>query len=67
LQVQQETSTDPTTMGLPNAVAVQNVATWTTYTPVMALNSVVNTTQAISNLQLYINNIFVNPEINCSF
>lgn len=63
LQVQQETSAS-VSKGLPEAIAVENVATFTTYTPVLATGSVVNTTQTIQTLQLYINNIFVNPEIH---
>lgn len=35
-----------------------------TMTPVLASGSVVDTTQQISNMDLYINNIFVNPEIH---
>lgn len=64
LTVQQQTSADVVTKGLPNAVAVERVDTWVTYTPVLATGSVIDTNQRILNLELYINNIFVNPEIH---
>jgi hypothetical protein len=49
--------------GTANAVAVTAVNTWVTYTPVLAQGSVIDATQAIQNMELYTNNIFVNPEI----
>jgi Large eukaryotic DNA virus major capsid protein len=63
LEVQRQVSAG-TDKGLPTALAVQDVQTWTTYVPTLATGSVVNTTQTIQNLSLYINNIFVNPEIH---
>lgn len=64
LEVQREFSVNGTNKGLPNALEVQDVQNWVTYTPVLATGSVIQTTQTIQTLQLYINNIFVNPEIH---
>jgi len=50
--------------GTATALAVTNVQSWTSLTPVLASGSVIDTTQVISEMQLYINNIFVNPEIH---
>jgi hypothetical protein len=50
--------------GLPSANSVTDVKKIITYTPVLATNSVIDTTQQISNMELYVNNIFVNPEIH---
>ncbi len=50
--------------GTKTAVAVQDVKKWVTLTPVLATGSVIDSTQAITNMELYINNIFVNPEIH---
>ena len=50
--------------GTAAAVDVTNVNTWVTYTPVLAQGSVIDSTQAIQNMELYTNNIFVNPEIH---
>lgn len=55
LTVQQQTSADVVTKGLPNAVAVERVDTWVTYTPVLATGSTIDTNQRILNLELYIN------------
>jgi Large eukaryotic DNA virus major capsid protein len=63
LEVQRQVSAG-TDKGLPTALAVTDVQTWTTYVPTLATGSVVNTTQTIQSLSLYINNIFVNPEIH---
>lgn len=50
--------------GTAAAVAVQNVSKYITTTPVLAANSVVNTTQLINAFDLYINNIFLSTEIH---
>lgn len=64
LSVQQYTSADNATKGTASAVAVTDVKRWVTLTPTLATNSNIDTTQKISSLDLYINNIFVNPEIH---
>jgi hypothetical protein len=38
---------------------------WVLRQPVVVPLSTINTTQTISNMELYINNIFMNPEIKC--
>ena len=53
------------TAGTAAALAVERVDTWVTYTPVLATGSTIDTNQRILNMELYINNIFVNPEIKC--
>jgi hypothetical protein len=53
-----------TDKGKANAQAVSDVKKFVTTTPVLANNSVIDTTQAITSMELYINNIFVNPEIH---
>lgn len=63
LSVQQQTSADAGTQGLPTAIAVERVDTWTTYTPVLAAGSAIADLGTL-NLELYVNNIFVNPEIH---
>jgi hypothetical protein len=64
LTTETQTSADGVTKGLPTAVAVTDVKKYITLTPTLATNSNIDTTQQISNMELYINNIFVNPEIN---
>jgi len=64
LTVEQQSSTSGT-KGLNTAAGVYGVERWTTKTPVLASNSTVSAAQAITNMELYINNIFLNPEINC--
>jgi hypothetical protein len=64
LEVQTQESAIGGAGGTPAALDVFRVNTWTTVCPVMALNSNIDTTQTISSFSLYINNIFVNPEIN---
>jgi hypothetical protein len=65
LTVEEQVSADGATKGTAAAVAVQNVIRSVTKTPVLATGSVVNTaTGGISNISLYINNIFVNSEIH---
>lgn len=58
------TTSAGTGKGTAAAQAVTSVSRWITLTPTLATGSVVNTTQAITTLDLYINNIFVNPEIH---
>lgn len=50
--------------GTKAALAVTDTVKWITKTPTLATGSVINTTQQINNVELYINNIFVNPEIH---
>jgi hypothetical protein len=64
LEVQRQFSSAGVGKGTPAAQGVESVQTWVTYTPTLATNSVIQTTQTIEQLQLYINNIFVNPEIH---
>jgi len=68
LTVQQQVSNDgplgTNSAGTATAIAVTDVNTWITYTPVLASGSVIDSTQAIQNMELYTNNIFVNPEIH---
>lgn len=66
LTVQQQTSAS-TGQGTAAAIAVTDVKKWVTLTPVLASGSNIDTTQAISGMELYTNNIFVNPEIHDIF
>lgn len=43
--------------------AEDSIQRFVTYAPVLASNSAIDTTQTITNMELYINNIFVNPEV----
>lgn len=43
---------------------VTNYKKWQTLTPVLAVNSNIDSTQQIRTFDLYINNIFMNPEIH---
>jgi hypothetical protein len=52
------------TKGTAAALQVYNVKKYVTLTPTLANGSSVITTQSIRNMELYINNIFVNPEIH---
>lgn len=61
--VEQQTSSGAGA-GTAAALAVDNTVKWVTKTPVLADNSTIDTTQQIQNAELYINNIFVNPEIH---
>ncbi len=63
LTVEQQTSAG-TGKGTAAAIAVVDVKKWITLTPVLATGSVIDTTQVISNMFLYINNIFVSPEVH---
>lgn len=49
--------------GTKDALAVTDVKTYVTRTPVLATGSVVGS-QTVKNIELYINNLFVNPEIH---
>ena len=62
LTVTQQLSTGAA-KGTDAALAVSDVKRWVTMTPVLASGSAIDTTQQISNMELYTNNIFVNPEI----
>lgn len=50
--------------GTAAALAVESVQKYVTLTPVLAQGSVISQNQQISFMDLYINNIFVNPEIH---
>lgn len=50
--------------GTAAAQAVSDVKRWTTVIPWQVADSTVSTSQRILNMELYINNIFVNPEIH---
>ena len=50
--------------GTAAALAVQTVKKFVSKTPVLASGSTIDTTQAFTGMELYINNIFVNPEIH---
>lgn len=49
--------------GTAAALVVTDYKQFTSLTPVLATGSVLDTTQNIASMELYINNIFVNPEI----
>jgi len=50
--------------GTVAALAVYSITRSVSYTPVLAVGSVIDTTQTVTNMEMYINNIFVNPEIH---
>lgn len=64
LTTQTELSVAGTNKGTAAALAVSEVNKYITLTPVLATGSVIDTTQQITNAELYINNIFVNPEVH---
>jgi hypothetical protein len=64
LTVETQTSASVGTMGTAAAIAVTDVKKYITLTPTLATGSVIDTTQQITGMELYTNNIFVNPEIN---
>lgn len=64
LTVQQQLSADGATAGTSSAVAVEQVDTVVTRTPYLAAGSAVDSTQRIISADLYINNIFVLPEVH---
>lgn len=61
--VQQVTSAS-TNMGTATAIAVTNVNEYQTKVPVLAAGSNIDVTQQIATMDLYINNIFVLPNIH---
>jgi hypothetical protein len=63
--VQQQTSAGAA-KGTAAALAVEDVKTWQTLTPVLATGSVVPSDSLLGNINmdLYIDNIFVNPEVH---
>lgn len=63
LTVEQQTSAG-TNMGTAAAQAVTSVSRYVTLTPTLASGSTIDSTQMITNMELYTNNIFVNPEIH---
>lgn len=50
-------------MGTAAALAVTDYRKYVSMSPVLATGSVIDSTQQVSLMELYINNIFVNPEI----
>lgn len=58
------TSIAGTAKGTANAQAVSDCKTYVNLIPVLASGSTIDSTQTIENMELYINNIFVNPEIH---
>ena len=60
----QQTKSAGTGKGTKLAQGVTDVKKFVTMTPVLASGSVVDASQQISLMELYINNIFVNPEIH---
>ncbi len=60
----QSGATDALTKGTAAAIGVTDVKKYITLTPTLATGSVIDTTQQITGMELYTNNIFVNPEIN---
>ncbi len=67
LTVDQQTSVAGVGKGTAAALEVQDVKQYVYYKPVLANNSVIDSTQQIMLFDLYINNIFVNPEIHDIF
>lgn len=67
LTVETQLSADAGTKGTAAAIAVSAVQKWVTLTPTLASGSVIDSTQTIANMDLYINNIFVNPEVHDIF
>ena len=64
MQVVATAGLDDTEITLVAPKSVVRKDKYVTLTPVLATTSVVSTTQTISTMELYINNIFVNPEIH---
>lgn len=64
LTTETQLSVSGTNKGTAAALAVSDVKKYITITPVLATGSTIDTTQQITNAELYINNIFVNPEVN---
>ena len=59
----EQTVSAGTGMGTIAAQAVTSYKKWVSLSPVLLSTSTVDSTQSISGMELYINNIFVNPEI----
>lgn len=53
--------------GTAAALDVEDVSRWITKTPTLASSSTIDTQQRVLNTELYINNIFVNPEVHDIF
>lgn len=49
--------------GTATGVLLTQYNRYQTYTPQLASGSAIDGTQAVQNIELYINNIFVTPEI----
>ncbi|MCK9609195.1 MAG: hypothetical protein M0R33_22395 [Methylomonas sp.] len=64
LTVERATADDAVTAGTAAQVNTINTETTVTRTPYLAAGSVIDTTQRISICDLYINNLFMNPEIH---
>jgi hypothetical protein len=58
------TTSAGTGKGTAAAVAVSDYKRYVNLSPVLATGSTIDPSQQISNFDLYINNIFVNPEIH---
>lgn len=58
------TTAASTGKGTAAAIAVSDYKRYVTMTPVLATGSTIGTSDTISSMELYINNIFVNPEIH---
>lgn len=63
----EQTTSAGTAKGTKLAQAVESYKKWSTLTPTLATGSVIDSNQRISCVELYINNIFVNPEIHDIF
>ena len=64
LTIDQQFSPDVGTGGTAAAIEVTKVNKWVNITPVLASNSILDIQQRIELMELYVNNIFVNPEIH---
>jgi hypothetical protein len=58
------TTSTGTGKGTSAGLVVTDYKRYVTLTPALASGSTIDSTQQISNMELYINNIFVNPEIH---
>ncbi len=58
LTVTQSTSIAGTNKGLSTALEVSDIKKYTTLTPVLATSSVIDTTQTITNMELYIKLVY---------
>lgn len=64
LSVEQITDADTTAPGTSTAVAINGINRYTRRIPQLATGSVVDTTQQIKNMSLYINNLFIDPMVH---